>query len=97
MKEKKTTMSDCACRPNDPCVFHASGSAPKSHNISEFQVHEACVTRASATGCYLADGTKIMLKRDPKCTHKVWIENEPQAVLRSEDVPVTGEKHARKN
>jgi hypothetical protein len=29
-------MSDCVCREGDPCVFHASQSAPKSHNLSEF-------------------------------------------------------------
>jgi hypothetical protein len=29
-------MSDCVCRDGDPCVFHASLSAPKEHNMSEF-------------------------------------------------------------
>lgn len=28
---------DCVCKPGDACVFHASGSSPKSHNVSEFR------------------------------------------------------------
>ncbi len=45
-------------------------------------VRPACVTRSSPTCMYLADGTKVVLRRKAyRGSERVWMENVPQAVL----------------
>lgn len=40
----------------------------------------SCVLALSSTCAYLADGTKIVIRRDQE--GRVWLENVPQAVIR---------------
>ena len=40
--------------------------------------NEACVTRASDTCVYLADGTKVVVCRDNRTTGRAWLEVVPQ-------------------
>ncbi len=44
--------------------------------------HQSCVSRASTTCVYLKDGTKVVLRRDPKTKGRAWLEHVPQAVVR---------------
>lgn len=40
-----------------------------------------CVTKAYDTFVYLADGTKVVLRREPKATGRVWLEVVPQEII----------------
>jgi hypothetical protein len=45
---------DCVCKPGDACVFHASRSEPKRHNVSEFRhaAHVGDHCGLKANDCY---------------------------------------------
>lgn len=47
---------------------------------------DGCMTRGTKGCVYLADGTKVVLCRDPKAKGRVWLERRPQAVLRAQGV-----------
>jgi len=45
-----------------------------------------CVVRASDTCVWLADGTRVTIKRSVGACGRAWLEVEPQAMVRMEDV-----------
>jgi len=40
-----------------------------------------CVTKAYDTYVYLADGTKVVLRRGPEAKGRVWLEVVPQEII----------------
>lgn len=44
-----------------------------------------CVTRASNTCVYLADGTKVVVRRKKVTAGRAWLEVVPQATVRATD------------
>lgn len=49
---------------------------------AEKRVHEKCATRVGFTCVYLADGTKVVVRRAPDVQGRVWVALEPQAIIR---------------
>jgi hypothetical protein len=59
-----------------------NGFEPKSLQVCRHP--SGCVTRSSDTCVWLADGTKITIKRGAATIGPAWLEVEPQAKIKAQ-------------
>jgi hypothetical protein len=50
----------------------------------EKRVHDKCAVRIGGTYAYLADGTIATIKRNPDVKGRVWLEVNPQKIIRTQ-------------